>query len=150
MIGHAFFSYGKIAETRFDTESPDQELQLFSPSLKTARCVAQQCAFTASTYVLGDHAQLIVKVIAAGDDLDIPFGRSPDPIKIVIPAHTKTDSLSGLRRMNIRAGSLFPGIDGVGRSSRSDRQIPLPITWMAMVELDRRHDLNWTVAGRRN
>ena len=36
--------------------------------------------------------------------------------KIVIPHKIKPDFLAELRRMNITAAALFPGVDGLGRS----------------------------------
>ena len=36
--------------------------------------------------------------------------------KFVIPSPRKNDFLKKLRNMNITANSLFPGIDGLGRS----------------------------------
>ena len=36
--------------------------------------------------------------------------------KIIIPHSAKPDFLSELRRMNITAAALFPGVDGLGRS----------------------------------
>lgn len=36
--------------------------------------------------------------------------------KLIIPSNIKSDLLSQLHTMNITANSLFPGVDGFGRS----------------------------------
>ena len=75
--------------------------------LATDRIVAQQGVFTIAEHILTDHGHRIEELAAGDDDMFFRF---------VIPAHVKRLFLRRLRRMNIHAGALFPGIDGLGRS----------------------------------
>lgn len=75
----------------------------------TERSAAQQGVFTVSTYILADHGVVIGEALA-----DRP--QHERLTKIIIPACCKQDILSRLHTMNITAKTLFPGIDGVGRS----------------------------------
>ena len=78
----------------------------FSESLiKTERMVAQQGIFSISRQVLADYGALI-------DDAMPKTGYG----KIIVPAGLKLTCLRQLRLANITAGSLFPGVDGLGRS----------------------------------
>lgn len=76
---------------------------------ETARMAAQQTVFTVSPAVLADHGDLL--------------GSLPQPpekalfLKLIIPPELKTEFLRRLReQMNITAQTLFPGVDGLGRS----------------------------------
>ena len=76
------------------------EFKFFSSS----RMAEQQGRFTACFRVDLDHTCIATKI---------------DPThqkKIIIPHKAKPDFLSELRRMNITAAALFPGVDGLGRS----------------------------------
>jgi hypothetical protein len=70
---------------------------------QTDRMVIQQSFFTACRDVLKNHED----VLSGYDDI---------LSKYVIPASLKTISLSRLKMMNISAATLFPCIDGIGRS----------------------------------
>jgi len=83
--------------------------------------VAQQSGSTISTNVMLDHADLILSAIEANDEKE--WVR-----KIVIPAESKVDFLTSLRRMNVTANSLFPGIDGFGRSVGELTRLELSFT----------------------
>jgi FRG domain len=76
----------------------------------TDRSVAQQGVFTVCTDPLADHHTPITEAF-------VEAGESNALAKIVVPANLKCKFLSRLREMNITASSLFPGADGVGRSS---------------------------------
>jgi hypothetical protein len=78
------------------------------PPKRSIRLVAQQGLFTLSSHVLGDHGKLI--------EDSPPPGQNPHR-KFIIPKKLKTEMLAHLRTMGIGAHSLFPGIDGLGRST---------------------------------
>ena len=69
-----------------------------------ARMAEQQGRFTMCLRIHQDHVCIAAKI--ARTYLK----------KIVIPHKIKPDFLAELRRMNITAASLFPGVDGLGRS----------------------------------
>jgi hypothetical protein len=75
--------------------------------LHTDRMDAQQTLFSVSPDVFADHGQIISDVV-------------PNPeeawLKIEIPSTLKPEFMHRLRQMNITARSLFPGIEGLGRS----------------------------------
>jgi hypothetical protein len=75
----------------------------------TIRSAAQQGVFTVSTCILTDHGEAIAEAMKDLTD-------SNYPTKVIIPARCKHEFLSRLHTMNITAKTLFPGIDGVGRS----------------------------------
>jgi len=76
---------------------------------KTERMVAQRGVFSICQNVLGDHGQII------GNNL--PEQTEPTLFaKLVIAPQLKPEFLRKLRSMNITARSLFPGLDGLGKS----------------------------------
>lgn len=75
----------------------------------TERSAAQQGVFTVATYILADHGVVIGGALAGRPQYE-------GLTKIIIPACCKQDILARLHTMNITAKTLFPGIDGVGRS----------------------------------
>ncbi len=81
--------------------------------LQSDRMIAQQGVFSFCENLLGDQQEIFEKVSAgveSANDKTFAFGR------LVIPAKRKPEFLSHLEKMNITPASLFPGIDGVGRS----------------------------------
>ncbi len=76
---------------------------------KTERMVAQQGVFSVSRNVLGNHGQILADSLP-GETQEELFR------KLVIPADMKPGFLRKLRALNITANSLFPGLDGLGRS----------------------------------
>lgn len=72
------------------------------------RMVAQQGIFTVGPNLLDDQAHVVEQALA--DEGQERFGR------IIIPKILKKNILMKLRFMNISSNSLFPGIDGMGRS----------------------------------
>ena len=76
--------------------------------VQTDRMAAQQLLFTLSPRILADHGQLIART------LDRAAERAWQ--KLVVPAALKAEFMRRLRTMNITARTLFPGLDGVGRS----------------------------------
>jgi len=75
---------------------------------KTQRMIVQQGSFTVCTNIIGDHGKII------GELLD---GMERAHQLLVIPRVKKPELLRKLEIMNITASSLFPGLDGLGRST---------------------------------
>ena len=71
----------------------------------TDRMIAQQGGFTVCKDVLGNHPQLIKSSSIKNIQ-----------IKFIIPRELKPKFLDRLRRMNVTANALFPGVDGLGKS----------------------------------
>jgi hypothetical protein len=90
-----------------------QALLFWEPSKKSERFVAQQGYFSLNVNVLGTHNGLIEEQCAKAkwNALQKMFHE-----KWIIPSGLKLEFLRKLRAMNIAAHSLFPGIDGLGRS----------------------------------
>lgn len=92
-------------------EAP-QSLAFWAPPIRrSARLVAQQGLFSTSTNVAGRHQTLREICTRHG-------GRSGlEPARYwTFPAGIKDEILKNLRATNIAAHSLFPGLDGLGRS----------------------------------
>jgi len=81
-------------------------LYFITPRIHTDRMGPQQTVSTFSDQILADHGQVIA---SAGADKET-F------IKLIIPNTLKLEFLHKLRQMNITARTLFPGVDGLGRS----------------------------------
>ena len=73
------------------------------------RMIAQQGFFSACCNVLGDHGEIIGRAIGTPSEREL-FR------KLILPGKLKRLFLRRLRAMNIMASSLFPGLDGLGRS----------------------------------
>jgi hypothetical protein len=78
-------------------------LEAFTPDRKTHRLAAQQGYFTVAGHPQREHDALLQE---AGAILR----------RWVIPPDMKTSILAHLRVMNVSAQTLFPGLDGLGRS----------------------------------
>lgn len=94
-------------------------LLFWSPPKKSERFLAQQGQFSLSVSVLGAHDDLIPDACASVTERAGPRAESNSENlyeKWVIPASFKPAILAKLRAMNIAAHSLFPGLDGLGRS----------------------------------
>lgn len=104
------FDINKVGgiEDLLDPSAPPQ-LTEYRRIRNTERMLAQQGYFTICRLPTSDHA-MIMSEHMNNNDGQIRL------LKIVIPAFLKADFLLRLRRMNIASNSLFPGIDGVGRS----------------------------------
>jgi hypothetical protein len=111
------------AMLKFPTLKDDEHAEFLSACLKPGapecvnvirpdplsnRMVAQQGWFTLCSNILADQAQAIPDGIESD--------RRQNLLKIVIPKRLKPEILLRLRMMNITASSLFPGVDGLGRS----------------------------------
>ena len=76
---------------------------------KSTRMVAQQGIFSVCRNILGDHGEILSELFH--EESLQEFYR-----KIIIPSHQKKSFLRKLRGMNVTANSLFPGLDGLGKS----------------------------------
>lgn len=104
--------YGPLEYDKNDEFSQTADRKAVYPVLgfqHTERSAAQQGVFTVSTYILADHGEEIGGVLSGQ-------AQREQLTKIIIPASSKQDFLSRLHTMNITAKTLFPGMDGVGRS----------------------------------
>ena len=77
---------------------------------QTDRMIAQQIGFTVSPSILADHGAILTEYFAEQPPDRIQF------LKAIIPRRSKPEILRRLRQVNITANTLFPGIDGLGRS----------------------------------
>ena len=73
---------------------------------------AQQTLFSLSRWVLADHGAIIGDAVSQEQGI----GKPVHFCKVVIPRQSKLQFLRRLHQMNITGSSLFPGIDGLGRS----------------------------------
>jgi hypothetical protein len=83
------------------------------PSLKPSRAVAQQGHFSVNANILAAHDGPILEACRAVQS------EQPEKVlhrKIVIPAELKALFLQQLLTMNVTASSLFPNLDGTGKS----------------------------------
>ena len=79
------------------------------PKTQSDRMAAQKTCFSVCSQILGDHGEIIEEATASQQEEQLFW-------KITIPETLKPEFLHQLRIMNVTASSLFPGIDGVGRS----------------------------------
>lgn len=96
-------------------------LQHFIHNMQTARMAAQQGVFTVCTDVYQDHAELLRRLLGRQAE-DGAYRRA------IIPAQYKIEFLDRLSYMNITGVSLFPTIDGVGRSTAAAARINLALS----------------------
>ncbi len=76
--------------------------------------------------MLIDHADTIPSVLETNGATRL--------LKLVIEPELKADFLLRLRTMNVSANSLFPGIDGLGRSVRELVRLELSLASMEGAE----------------
>jgi hypothetical protein len=96
-------------ESLFRGERPRRTLHLLNMGLRNERMLAQQGVFMLSPDAAAPHDAILCK-------LKGPAGEPPGFQKIRIPKDSKRAFMHRLLAMNLHARSLFPGIDGVGRS----------------------------------
>lgn len=101
----------------FRQEDAPQIVLPFWSSQPTDRMVAQRSYFTACARVLDNQEAVISAVCGQNYNSGITFR------KIKIPAKIKRNLLNLLRGMNVHAGSLFPGIEGLGKSLTEQARI---------------------------
>jgi hypothetical protein len=69
---------------------------------------AQQTHFSISPMANCDHGELIAHAVATTKEMAFA--------KVIIPAALKLECQKRLRHINVTARTLFPGLDGRGRS----------------------------------
>ncbi|HMD81243.1 MAG TPA: FRG domain-containing protein [Anaerolineales bacterium] len=89
----------------------EQTLLLATPTRHTDRMFAQQTFSMVSPQILTKHHEVITHWLPELVGTDACT-------KLIIPAGMKDEFMRQLRKMNLTASSLFPGIDGFGRSVR--------------------------------
>jgi hypothetical protein len=98
----------QVADFLWDESSP-RFVHPFSLKRQHVRMSAQQGCFTVCSKVLENHGDIISNGYRADDD-------TLACVKFTIDSSLKMDFLRTLARMNITANSLFPGLEGLGRS----------------------------------
>jgi len=93
----------------FLRSNADRVLYFIELELHTERMTAQQTRFSLSYSPLADHGEIIASTLDRKSSLMMHR-------KLIIPKERKPEFLRRLRLMNITARTLFPGIDGFGRS----------------------------------
>lgn len=112
----------KLAEPEhaevFDHDFGERFIHPFSLGREHIRSVAQQGAFTFCNPLRTDHGDLIDECL-----YDVYSGSYK---KFIIGSELKLEALQHLIRMNITAATLFPGLDGLGRSIRESLLLEIP------------------------
>lgn len=85
-------------------------IRFLTPSRLTDRMAAQQGMYSVCDSVTLDHDRAIDKCLP--EDARQHFRR------LIIPGTRKREIANRLHHMNVNAGSLFPGMDGLGREVR--------------------------------
>lgn len=98
-----YIDYGLQAPFKIDT---------FETDYKTERMIPQKSIFTISTHLFTDHAYTIGKSL-----IELSKSRKCMPLtKVILTPKAKKAIRKHLYKQNISALTLFPGIDGIGRS----------------------------------
>lgn len=100
---------GNYKDEKFSFATAPKAVYPLRSIVNFERLAAQQGVFTFATNPIDDQAEVISEV----------FDRFATNyfIKINIPSHLKYKFLLGLRAMDVTARTIFPGIDGVGKST---------------------------------
>jgi len=102
--------FGKFSEIIFETK----RIKVVYPlevNIHNERSASQQAVFTMCTHILSDHEVTIEEAFQGQKE-------SYQLQKVIIPSRLKNECLFRLQTMNVTAGSLFPGPDGLGRAGR--------------------------------
>lgn len=89
------------------------KIGFYASHILSDREIVQMAKFSFTLNVLDGHEEGIKKSLLAGSPTD---GPSVVAAKWIVPSDLKLTFLRNLRQMNIGAHSLFPGVDGLGRS----------------------------------
>jgi hypothetical protein len=116
----AFADNTGLSNGNFFKETPDlwshfmrpnnpDKIHTARPDRPTGRIIAQNGLMALSENPKDDHGKTIDKVLTGSGRSRVQHGR------LIIPAERKALFLMNLINMNIRASTLFPGLDGLGR-----------------------------------
>lgn len=95
----------------FSNKDAPPIVSLIERGMKTDRMIAQQGLFSVCTNLGADQHEVINSNLSNNVETgQIIF------LKLIIPAKLKTKFLRKLHGMNVSPSSLFPGLDGLGRS----------------------------------
>lgn len=91
----------------------EKSIDVIGNPMPSNRMAAQRSSFTVCTELLEDHDKVADSVI-----FDHVYGGQGQSIltKFIIGRHLKHQFLANLEMMNITASTLYPGIDGLGKS----------------------------------
>ena len=103
---HKYENYSSIEGSDIINFSDYEIVQIVQSTRKNERLIRQQGIFSVSNNLIKNHCDLI----------DSEKKESSGLYKIKIPKELKFEFLARLRKMNITAESLFPGLDGIGKS----------------------------------
>ena len=97
-------------ETIKSFTQPDalERLYEYTPMLKTDRSIAQQSIFTVCKNISSEHSSIIEDKFISNNNNSY--------FRIRIGKELKAEFRLRLPEMNIRSSTLFPGIDGIGRT----------------------------------
>ena len=109
--------YGDATFPKTENEIQSNYLQVNAPSAlrfagrmsKSSRMVAQQGFFSICRNIVGDHGKIMDEIFQDKSNQEVYR-------KLIIPNNQKKIFLRKLRTMNVTASSLFPGLDGLGKS----------------------------------
>lgn len=104
-----FPEQNEIPSTQIFNFSKNDILELIHPVKMNERIVRQQGLFSVSNNILRNHDDLIISYAQKAN-------MSSGLHKLLIPAKLKFDFLARLKTMNISSESLFPGLDGLGKT----------------------------------
>ncbi len=102
-------TFYKSQKNFFTDKEADHIIEFTNRTFRTDRMIAQQGLYSLCLNPLLDHGQILSDTFES-DDEHLVFE------KRIIPAELKTLFMRKLRLMNITAGTLFPGLDGIGKS----------------------------------
>ena len=101
--------YLQNAALMYGIPGSEPEAFIVEPRKPSARMVAQQGLYTVANHVLADHGSIIGNCLHNDEECT-------RLVKVTIPASAKAEFMRHLNFMNVKGGSLFPGVDGLGKS----------------------------------
>jgi hypothetical protein len=117
MVRRLGATYNDLSKSLFERgddsslwDGPSPQSALFSFELKRTldRIGNQQAFFTVCIDAASDHADVLAELANYGD--------GPHLGKLIIPRDCKSTFLRELQLMNVTGKSMFPGLDGLGRT----------------------------------
>ncbi len=96
----------------FGLKKAQPRMGAYGSDIKSERMIPQKSVFTYCENLFCDHAELIGSAL-----LGFSEKKQALPLtKILIPPEAKKQLRIHLNKLNITAATLFPGIDGIGRT----------------------------------